>query len=203
LIADINDPKNVWYRLAEVRLAQAYLWAGDSEKALPMFEHILKDYVIPEIDLTIRRDAWMGYIDAVSGMIGERFRVVKTDEDIARIRRNLFTEEQKAHILWCYQRADKILPDPRTRLSDPELYTEELEYYTGSLGRLGIELAYMGEMEKSREIYARAVNLNTERKIVLRLLREYAQALQNIRLNREAEAIYQQLLAEQTRPEGR
>ncbi len=145
----------------------------------------------------IVRDVWLGYIDALSAMIGDKFKVAKSEEDIDRIRTNLLTAEEKQYVLWCYEKSGKFLPDPSMKLSDPEQYEKEIEYYTGSLARLGIELAYMGEMPKSKEVYQQAINLNSDQKTIVKLWGDYAEALQHIKANREAEEIYQRLFSAQ------
>ena len=108
-------------------------------------------------------------------MIGDKFKVAKSEEDIDRIRTNLLTAEEKQYVLWCYEKSGKFLPDPSMKLSDPEQYEKEIEYYTGSLARLGIELAYMGEMPKSKEVYQQAINLNSDQKTIVKLWGDYAE----------------------------
>jgi cellulose synthase/poly-beta-1,6-N-acetylglucosamine synthase-like glycosyltransferase/tetratricopeptide (TPR) repeat protein len=194
LLRDIGDPNNSWYQLAQVRLAEAYLWGKESDKALPLFKHALKNYVIPDRNQNIVRDVWLGYIDTLSAMIGDKFKVAKSEEDIDRIRQNLISAEDREYVMWAYQRADKFLPDPAMKLSDPEQYEKDVEYYTGSLSRLAIELAYMGDMTKSREVFNRAVGLNTDETNIRKLWTDYAEVLRHLRMNREADEIYQKLL---------
>ena len=193
IIDEIRDDASPLKELARIRLAQSYLWAGNHSVALPLFEELfVRNLVEPERSREV--DIWRGFIDALSGRIGDDFRQVKNDEDLDRVRSRLFTDDERKLLLRAYDKANLLKPDPKMREGDPELYQQEIDYYAGTLSRLGVELLYLNEREKSREALYKGLTLISDQVVARKIWEDYARSLMNTRANREAEVIFAALL---------
>jgi cellulose synthase/poly-beta-1,6-N-acetylglucosamine synthase-like glycosyltransferase/tetratricopeptide (TPR) repeat protein len=173
-----------------INIAQCLLWSGHYEESLPRFEELLDTAVIK--DRKLERDVWMGFCDSVAGTIGEILRRAglenENPDDYLKV---FFTAKLRESALKAYRRASAVQPERPERVT--ERYLSEVRYYSESLGRLGLCLGLMGDRERGREAFEKAISLNRQDRVVWE---QYAQSLTMLKEYLKARAIYDALKAD-------
>jgi len=174
-----------------IRVAQCVLWSGKYNEAMVKFTNLMDNvYTDPKLDL----DVWMGYVDSVAGSVGEVLRKAGLENESPEKYLNAFlTEQVRQNITKAYQRSAKVKPEPKTEKVS-EKYLSELKYYTESLARLGMSLGLMGEKDRSRETFEKAISLNRTSKEIWEL---YANSLKLQKEYAKAQVIYDALIKDQ------
>jgi len=171
-----------------IRIAQCLLWSGKYADARPRFQALFEDAAIS--DPRMNRDVWMGFVDSVAGEVGEVMRRSGVEDEVPeKALAAFFTERLRRSLNKAFQKANAMKPDVPDRVTPR--YLNEVRYYSQSLGRLGMSMALMGERERSRELFDKAVALNRTDREVWQL---YAQTLTLIKDYRRAQIIYDALI---------
>ena len=179
-------PKDDWLA---VRVAQSLLWSGQYSASLPKFQDLMDLPVIS--DDRMKREIWMGYVDAAAGSVGDLMRkAALSDEQPDKPLAAFFNEKQRRLMAKAYQQADAVRPDaPTEKSSDRAL--SEIRYYCESLGRLGLSLGLLGDKERSREIFEKAISMNRANK---EIWLQYAQSLTHQKEFQKARLIFNPLI---------
>jgi tetratricopeptide (TPR) repeat protein len=179
-------PKDIRF---PIRIAQCLLWSGKYSEALTRFEDLLTNATITEPRM--RRDVWMGFVDSVAGSIGEvSRRASQEDEQPEKYLDLFFTDALRRLVDKAYREIDAVKPETPQRVTDR--YISELRYYTESLARIGLGLALMGQKERSRIAFEKAISLNRN---IPEIWQQYAQALKLTKDYARAKVIYDALVA--------
>jgi len=133
----------------------------------------------------------MGFVDSVAGSVGEVSRRASLeDEQPEKYLALFFTDKLRQSIDKAYREIDAVKPETPLRATERRL--SELRYYCESLSRLGLSLGLMGEKERSREAFEKAINLNRN---IPEIWQQYAQTLKLTKEYSRAKVIYDALVA--------
>jgi cellulose synthase/poly-beta-1,6-N-acetylglucosamine synthase-like glycosyltransferase/tetratricopeptide (TPR) repeat protein len=177
-------PKDIRF---PIRVAQSLLWEGQYQAALTRFAPLMENAAIT--DPVLERDVWMGYVDSVAGVVGDILRTAALEnEQPDRRIAAFYNAAQRRLVQKAYDRAEAVKPKaPGEKEKLASRYLADLRYYSESLGRLGLSLALIGDRDRSREVFEKAIALNrTNREIWM----QYAHSLTMLKEYQRAEAIY-------------
>jgi cellulose synthase/poly-beta-1,6-N-acetylglucosamine synthase-like glycosyltransferase/tetratricopeptide (TPR) repeat protein len=179
-------PKDIRFT---IRVAQSLLWSGQYQEALNRFAPLWDTAVVT--DTKLERDIWMGYVDSVAGVVGDILRQAALDNEQPDKRiAAFFNEAQRKLVLKAFNRSSALKPEAPNPIT--ERYEADLGYYQNSLGRLGLGLGMMGERDRSREVFEKAIALNRNKRAIWQ---QYAETLTHLKEFQKAESIFGPLVA--------
>jgi tetratricopeptide (TPR) repeat protein len=176
----------------QIRFAQAELWSKNYEEALKRFTALMEDSAIS--DNRQQLDVWMGWVDSVTGAVGNIARRAARDEEPAeKYVDAFFTAERRKQLQKAYETVDKVRPAmPKDRITNRHL--DAVKFYSQSMGRLGESMSFIGQTDVCRELFERAISINHEDRDIWQA---YADALKHQKQFQKAKIIYDALLKNQ------
>ncbi len=176
----------------QIRYAQAELWSKSYEEALKRFTSLMEDSAIS--DNQLQRDVWMGWVDSLTGAVGNiARRAAKDEEPVEKYIDAFFTAERRKQLQKAYEMVDKVRPPmPKDRITNR--YLDDVKFYSQSMGRLGESMSFIGQTDVSRELFERAISINREDR---EIWQAYADALKHQKQFQKAKFIYDALLKNQ------